>query len=128
MQNERKVLISALLKAEKNGIPSVVLGTNAEKEQIDIICQNSKAVNFLNKASLLDIPALASKSAVIVGNDTGPVHMSCFSKRPAIVLFCQKTAGSANDLPNVTNLIVKDISDISVEQVWNEIEKNMGKK
>ena len=120
--------LELVLKAEKNGIPSVVLGTNAEKEQIDIICQNSKAVNFLNKASLLDIPALASKSAVIVGNDTGPVHMSCFSKRPAIVLFCQKTAGSANDLPNVMNLIAKDISDISVEQVWNEIEKNMGKK
>ena len=117
--------LQLVLTAQEKGIPSVVLGTDAEKKEIDEICQNSDAVNFQNKASLLDIPSLAGKAAVVIGNDTGPVHMSCFSKTPAVVLFCQKTANSANKLANVTNLIAPDISDISVEQVWNEVKKNM---
>jgi ADP-heptose:LPS heptosyltransferase len=117
--------LQLVLKAEEQGIPSVVLGTNAEQKEIDEICQNSKAVNFQNKASLLDIPSLAGKAGVIIGNDTGPVHMSCFSNKPAVVLFCQKTAASANKLKNVTNLIAQDISDISVEQVWDEVKKSM---
>ena len=117
--------LQLVLKAEEQGIPSVVLGTNAEQKEIDEICQKSQAVNFQNKASLLDIPSLAGKASVVIGNDTGPVHMSCFSNKPAIVLFCQKTANSAKKLKNVTNLIAQDISDISVEQVWDEVKKNM---
>ena len=120
--------LSLVLAAQEKGIPSVVLGTNAEHEEIEYICQNSNAVSFQNKASLLDIPALAAKASVVIGNDTGPVHMSCFSKTPAIVLFCEKTARSANDFPNVTNLIGPDIADISVEQVWSEVQKNMESK
>ena len=117
--------LQLVLKAEENGIPSVVLGTDAESKEIQTICENSKAVNFQSKASLLDIPALAERSCVIIGNDTGPVHMSCFSKRPAVVLFCQKTARSANDLPNVTNLIADQIENISVDSVWNEVQKSL---
>ena len=119
--------LELVLKAQENEIASVVLGTNAEKEEIEYICQNSNAISFQNKASLLDIPAIAKTASVVIGNDTGPVHMSCFSKTPAIVLFCEKTARSANNLPNVTNLVAKDIANISVEKVWDEVEKYIGK-
>ena len=119
--------LQLVLEAEKNGIPSVVLGTNAEAEEIQTICKNSNAVDFQSKASLLDIPSLAARSCVVVGNDTGPVHMSCFSKRPAVVLFCQRTARSANKLPKVTNLVADDIENISVDTVWNEVQKSLEK-
>ena len=117
--------LQLVLKAEEKGIPSVVLGTDAEANEIQTICKNSNALDFQSKASLLDIPALAARSCVIVGNDTGPVHMSCFSKKPAVVLFCQKTARSANKLPNVTNLIANQIEDISVDKVWEEVQKSL---
>ncbi len=117
--------LQLVLKAEKAGIASVVLGTNAEEKEIQAICQNSKALSFQNKASLLDIPALAARACVVVGNDTGPVHCSCFSKTPAVVLFCKKTERSAHILPNVTNLIAQDIADISVDTVWAEIQKKI---
>ena len=117
--------LELVLKAQENGIPSVVLGTDAEAKEIQTICQNSNAVDFQSKASLLDIPALAARSCVIVGNDTGPVHMSCFVQKPAIVLFSQKTARSASRLPNVTNLIADKIENISVDEVWNEVQKSI---
>ncbi|MBO5997549.1 MAG: glycosyltransferase family 9 protein [Alphaproteobacteria bacterium] len=113
------------LRAEEKGIPTVVLGTDAEAKEIQTICQNSKAVNFQSKASLLDIPALAARSCVIVGNDTGPVHMSCFVQKPAIVLFCQRTARSANKMANITNLVADQIEDISVDAVWKEVQKSI---
>lgn len=119
--------LQLVLKAEEKGIPSVVLGTDAEANEIQTICQNSKAISFQSKASLLDIPALSARSCIVVGNDTGPVHMSCFSQRPAVVLFCKKTERSANNLPNVKNIIAEKIEDISVDEVWNEVQKSLEK-
>ena len=50
-------------RLEKEGIAIVVLGTNAEKEEIDTICQNNKkAINFCNKSKLWDIPEIASNA------------------------------------------------------------------
>jgi len=51
--------------------------------------------------------------------------MSCYSKTPVLVLFCQKTASSANELPNVLNLISEDISDILVNDVWTAVQERM---
>lgn len=120
--------LELVLRAEKKGIPSVVLGTNAESKEIQAICQNSKAISFQNKASLLDIPALAARACVVVGNDTGPVHMSCFVKTPAVVLFCKKTEKSAYKAANITNLIAPDIADISVDKVWQAVQKSIAGK
>ena len=106
---------------EKKGVSVVVLGTKAEAEEIDYICTHTKAVNFQDKASLLDIPALASKAACIVGNDTGPMHMACFNKTYGVVLFCQKTARSAQKHDNVKNIIAQNIEDISAEEVFENI-------
>ncbi len=104
------------------GIHSVILGTKAEAEEVNFIASASEyAVNFLGKSSLLDIPSLAKKSMLIIGNDTGPTHMASLVGTQAIVLFPQKTAASTIKLDNITNLIGPLISDISVETVWHHV-------
>lgn len=105
------------------GIYSVVLGTNAEKTEIDLICQgNEKAISFCNKADLLDIPEIAQKSLAVVGNDTGPQHMAELGDVPVVTLFCHLTRMSAIYRANVVNIIEKDISNISVEQVFQTLQ------
>ena len=111
------------LRLAKENIYSVVLGTSAEKNEIDLICQdNPKAVNFCNKSSLLDIPEISQKALAVVGNDTGPQHMAELGKVPVITLFCRITRGSAVYRANVVNIVENKISDISVEQVFQTLQ------
>ena len=114
-------------KLAKKGVSCVVLGTPAESEECNYITNHSpKTVNFLGKSSLLDVPALALKSIAVVGNDTGPTHMASLCQKPVIALFSQKTAQYAHDFPNVTNFIAPDIADISVNDVFNQLQKIIG--
>lgn len=102
----------------KQGIQSVVLGTNAEKEAVETITNdNPYTVSFLNKSGLLDIPDLAQKSLAVVGNDTGPIHMATLTGKQTIILFCAITQRSASTQPNAVNIIETDIADISVDKV-----------
>ncbi len=111
------------LKVAEQNICSVVVGTNAEKKEIDLICQdNPKAINFCNQSSLMDIPEMAAHALVVVGNDTGPQHMAELGTTPAITLFCDITKGSAIRRGNVTNLVKKNIEDISVEEVLHALQ------
>ncbi|MBP5343742.1 MAG: glycosyltransferase family 9 protein [Alphaproteobacteria bacterium] len=107
-------------------IPSVVLGTSIEKKEIASICATTPmAVNFCDKASLLDIPDLARRSIMVVGNDTGPTHMAELVNKPTITLFCSKTKHCAYKAPNVHNIIRDSISGISVQEVMDQIQSIM---
>lgn len=111
------------LRLAEQDIACVVLGTNAEKVEIDLICQgNPKAVNFCNKSALWDIPEIAQKSLAVVGNDTGPQHMAELTDVSVITLFASITQNSAINRPNVVNLIEKEIADISVEKVLETLQ------
>ena len=111
------------LRLGKMDIPSVVLGTSAEQKEIETICSdNPKAINFCNKSALLDIPQIAAQSMAIVGNDTGPQHMAELGSVHAVTLFCEVTKKSAIYRPNITNLFGKEITDISVDAVFNVLQ------
>ncbi len=111
------------LKLAKKKIHAVVIGTNAERSEIEQICaDNPYAINFCNKTGLLDIPEIATKSMAVVGNDTGPQHMAELSSVPAISLFCDITKSACVKRDNVTNLVGKNIQDISVEQVLKQLQ------
>ena len=114
-----KYFIEIAKKAGAMGIESVVLGTKAETEIVNTICQGTPfAHSFLNKTKLTDIPPIAQRALVVLGNDTGPQHMASFVGTPAISLFCRRTEKSAITQPNITNLIAPAIDDITPEDVW----------
>ena len=70
---------------------------------------------------MLDIPDLAHRAEAVIGNDTGPMHMAELTDTPCVTLFCQKTAKSALDRENVTNLSGEKIEDISPETVLKKL-------
>lgn len=107
-----------------DGTASVVLGTKAEENEVNMIAAASNcAVNFLNKASVMDIPALAARARAVIGNDSGPTHMAAFTGTKTLFLFCQKTAFAAPDLPNVTNIIKPLTDDITVDEVYATVQQ-----
>lgn len=111
---------------DKAGIPAVILGTKSESTEIDFISTAAPStVNFMDKASLMDIPALAMKSLAIVGNDTGPAHMAALCQKPTVMVFCNRTAAYGNKSSHVTNFASQNIADISVATVFNELMNKM---
>ena len=105
------------------GIRSVVLGTKSESDVIREILRGSpSAVDFMDKATLADIPDLARKAAAVVGNDTGPTHMARLAGARTVMLFNERTRNSAAEGRNVVNLFGREIADISVESVVARLE------
>jgi ADP-heptose:LPS heptosyltransferase len=73
--------------AERRLVP-VVLGTEAEAEQIDrITAACPHAMSLAGQTSFADIVALARRACGAVGNDTGPMHLIAAAGCPAVVLF-----------------------------------------
>lgn len=71
------ILIAEKL-VEKNIIPLIV-GSQDEKNLCRYICEFvPKAINCCNKYNIFQLAYLAQKSRVVIGNDTGPMHL--FSK------------------------------------------------
>lgn len=118
--------VALVQKLAAKGVRCVVLGTNAEAKEVNTIAAADKsAVNFLNKASLLDIPKLAHRASVVVGNDTGPIHIAALSRVPVICLFCAKTQASARHQANITNFVGQNIADITPETVFNQVMRSI---
>ena len=103
----------------EKGVKSVVMGTRAEAAEISAIADaNPFAVDFMGKSALEDIPQLARRAAVVVGNDTGPTHMARISGARTVMLFTAYDASRAAEYePNVTNLVGERIEDIPAERV-----------
>ncbi len=111
-----RALTSALAK---RGVKSVVMGTRAEKAEIDaIVRDNSDAIDFMGLSALEDIPELSRRACIVIGNDTGPSHMARLAGARIIMLFTAYDASrAAETAPNVTNLVGEKIEDIQTEAV-----------
>ena len=106
------------------GIKTVVAGTTAEAAEISAIAKgNPHAVDFMGKSSIIDIPDLARGALVVVGNDTGPSHMSRLSGAKTIMLFNEYDKRAAAVMPNVINIDNVRVSDIQVDEVMSAVDQ-----
>ncbi len=110
-------------RLEHIGISSVIIGTNAEAEEINAIAASSPmAVSMLNKTSLMDVPDLARRALATVGNDTGPSHMASLAGVPTIAIYDNRTKqGVLRGLRSVNLVSPSTIDLITVDQVWEAI-------
>ena len=112
----------------ERGIKSVVLGTKAEADEISRVCRdNPFAVNFMGLCEIADIPDVASRSEIVVGNDTGPTHIARRTGKPTVIVFTAYDAARAapKNAPNVISLSGKNIEDISTEQVLDAVRRTV---
>ncbi len=69
-------------------ITPVIIGGIAEAETARIILEACPvAVDLTGQTSFGDIAALATSAVLVLGNDTGPVHVACSVGAPTIALF-----------------------------------------
>ena len=118
---------------EKKNVVSVLVGGPDEKDIFQNKQKYNSVVNLIGKTKYSDLAYLSSRAKLILGNDTGPMHLliACSSaKIHKIVLF-----GGASDPKlcapigkNVTIVKENDIKDIMTESIKNLInEKNNSK-
>jgi heptosyltransferase I len=65
----------------------VIWGNEGEKENAAWMSQESSYIEVAPKLELDDLKLLVSKSSLLIGNDTGPSHMSWALNIPSIILF-----------------------------------------
>ncbi len=71
------------------GITPVVAGGAAERALGEAIVQGGSAVDLTGRTSLFELAAVARGASLVVGNDTGPLHLACSMGAPTIVLFSE---------------------------------------
>ena len=64
-----------------------IWGNEEEREKAVWMSQKSKYIQVAPKLELDDLKLLVSKSSLLIGNDTGPSHMSWALNIPSIILF-----------------------------------------
>lgn len=70
------------------GIAPVLLGTRAERGQLDAIVKACPgAIDLCERTGIADIAALARGAVGAVGNDTGAMHLAAAVGCPSLVLF-----------------------------------------
>ena len=101
------------------GIQPILLGTAAEKSELDAISSTEpRCLDLCGKTSLFQVSDLARRAALAIGNDTGPMHLIAAMDCPTLVLFSHES-DPARCAPRgkVTVLRRPDLRDLSVEDV-----------
>lgn len=108
------------------GITPVLLGGKEDQDAIQTIKEICpEARDLSGKTTLYDIPALARAARITVGNDTGPMHMAALSGCPTVAVFSTKSFPdkAAPRGNNVSLLVREDLNDLTVESIWEAIQK-----
>lgn len=110
------------------GIAPVIVGgppEAAEAAAIQGACP--AAVSLIGCTSLMDLAPIMRGACVVVGNDTGPMHVAALVGTPVTVMF-----GSASNpresrprhhagTPEPRVLQAQSLADLSVDAVWKEV-------
>ncbi len=71
-----------------HGITPVVIGSAREAPlAAEILAAAPGSIDLTGRTSIEDVAALGAATALVVGNDTGPVHLAALVGAPTIVLF-----------------------------------------
>lgn len=112
---------AGLAKAlEQDGVTPVVVGGPEEAELGQAIAQAAPgAVIAAGRTKLVDLAALGSRAALLVGNDTGPAYMAALAGAPTLILFSAESdpALCAPRLPRISVMHSDDLADLDATLV-----------
>lgn len=105
------------------GVTPVLIGTKAEAStNRSIAATVPQSQDLTGQTSFAQITELGRGAALVVGNDTGPMHILATAGAPALVLFSAES-DPARFAPRTTRTAVlrePDLANLSLEQVWAE--------
>lgn len=109
----------------------VLIGTESEADvlsKIDQMCP--KARNLMGRTGFLDIAALAARSVLAIGNDTGPMHIAAAAGAPSIVLFSResdpKLSAPRGLGKNAVSIVREgDLRQLTVNRVMDEVRRRL---
>ncbi len=115
--------------AAERGLASVVIGTAADQAAIDELCASAPdALNLCGKTSLKQLGALARRARGVVGNDTGPVHITAAVGAPTLVVM----SGTSDPVrmrprgPDVDVVQEPNLADLTAERVLQALRLRVG--
>lgn len=75
--------------ADEAGLPAVLAGSGSQGETCDRVSTAAKhdAPNLAGKTTLREVSALIERAAVVITNDSGPMHVTDALGRPLVALF-----------------------------------------
>lgn len=104
----------------ESGIHPVIIGTEAERADVDAIIKcEPRAQSLIGQTKLWDLPALARGAAYVIGNDTGPMHlMGPTGVRMVVIMGPLSNPKRHYPLGGNVQILHKDVlSDIHPDQV-----------
>jgi len=96
----------------------VVWGSEQEKEKAEWMSSESDYIQLMPKLSIDDLKCVISHASLLIGNDTGPSHMSWALNIPSIILFGPTPIERAFQTP--INTVLSSSSKID----YHKLDKN----
>lgn len=129
-QIEKWKILANQIKSEKKEYNIFLVGAKIQEKILEEIKKGKS--NIINLAGKLTIPQLIlfiDKCDLIIGCDSGPVHLAEITSTPIISLFGQTNEKIWGTPKNKGIFLKKDnINDISVEEVFNNLKKILQKE
>ena len=107
------------LRAE--GIPSVVIGTQADRDATEAVCALSPhVINLTGRTNLLQLGGLARRAAAVIGNDSGPTHIMAACGAPTVALMSDRVNAvwSAPRGPKAQWMQGKPLESLNMDEVF----------
>jgi ADP-heptose:LPS heptosyltransferase len=105
---------------EEMGVTPVVIGGPQEADLGAAIAEAAPTtVIAAGRTKLVDLAALGSRAALLVGNDTGPVHLAALAGAPTLILFSADSdpALCAPRLQRITVMRREDLAELGSAEV-----------
>lgn len=109
------------------GFVPVVLGGKAEGQIAAAIQKvEPRVLNLVTRTDLFQIVGLAQKASFVIGNDTGPMHMSTLAGVPGVALFATSESSIEQAAPRGPGPVIvvhgKTLAEVGPRDVWQAIE------
>ena len=116
----------------EHGIQPVIIGGPSEADIAKKITElEPRTKNTVGETSLFQIVTLAERAEIVIGNDTGPMHMSTLAGAPGVALFATDESDPVQACPRgapVTTVSSPRADDISVERVVRAVDDLLAEK
>ncbi len=124
---ERFLRLAALIAGQANARVVFIGGEEHAASAEQLKQPGSGFIQLVGRLSLPELGALLKESAVVVSNDSGPMHLAAMVGTPVVALFGTESAGSHpkrwGPWGDGHTVIRKPLSEISPEEVFQSAQR-----